>query len=83
MEESFCEFLYIVGEGFMLSEDSFWYDYFFGDDGFGFWSFVFGSESCFVEMEGDSFGFVEYWCDCVCGYVKLLMDSICREEVLI
>lgn len=83
MEESFCEPLYTVGEGSTLSEDSPRYDHFLGDDGPGSWSSVPGSESCSVEMEGDSFGPAEYWRDRARGYAKLLTDSIRREEVLI
>lgn len=83
MEESLYEPLYNVGEGSTVSEDSPRYEHFLGDDGPGSWSSVPGSESCSVEMEGDSFGPAEYWRDRARGYAKLLSESIRREEVLI
>lgn len=84
LEETLYEPMYNnVGEGSTLSEDSPRYEHFLGDDGPGSWSSVPGSESCSVEMEGDSFGPADYWRDRARGYAKLLTDSIRREEVLI
>jgi len=83
MEETLYEPMYSVGEGSTLSEDSPRYEHYLGDDGPGSWSSVPGSESCSVEMEGDSFGPAEYWRDRARGYAKLLTESIRREEVMI
>ncbi|XP_024390977.1 histidine kinase 5 isoform X2 [Physcomitrium patens] len=83
MEESYYEPMYNVGDGSTLSEDSPRYEHFLGDDGPGSWSSIPGSDSCSVEMEGDSFGPAEYWRDRARGYAKLLTDSIRREEQLV
>lgn len=83
MEENFYEPMYAVGEGSTLSEDSPRYEHYLGDDGPGSWSSVPGSDTCSLEMEGDSFGPAEYWRDRARSYAKLLTDSIRREEQLV